>query len=369
MIRVYKEFLEQCLMILLYQRHSHGLRMDQIVQYVSRSTWPDEIRTVVKASTFLGYTAPDSLDDLIKTTVDQLLAINVERKSGEDGNLINAIVRILQLPFSRNMIGSGNTLKALRTALLLPEEMGGLVRRLEARELTCVGCSRPLRQEEMVTISQDGQGVMLMCHACMRPTVMACDHEGCTGHAGLDKKYRAMHKKTVDCGGHAVDAETGEIQQGVAPAEVRPGAVGVRLTQAARRVTFRERAGGNGIAAGLQIPDAYMGLVMPQGYGEAVTIQAPPPPDPNEYRVRIRPTFYDEDGTVLPARPTPRERERMEAQQRAIEQTQIFWRNAINPFDQHIVNDTPANTVQWNNVTVDQAPIVTGTNNEEEGEE
>ena len=206
MLRFYKEFMEECLMVLLYLKHRDGVSMDDITRWVARASWPDELKAIVRASPYTSYTPPDSIDDMITTIKDQLKVINEERGSGEDGNLINAIIRILQLPFARNAI-NGEQLKALRTALLLPEELGGLTTRLEARELTCGQCSRPLRNEEMVTISRDRQGVVLLCHACQRPTVMACDHGGCQGHVGLDKKYRAMHKKRVDCGEHAEGGE------------------------------------------------------------------------------------------------------------------------------------------------------------------
>ena len=206
MLRFYKEFMEECLMVLLYIKYRNDVSMDNITRWVARASWPDELKAIVRASPYTSYTPPDSIDDMIGTIKDQLKAINEERGSGEDGNLINAIIRILQLPFARNAI-NGEQLKALRTALLLPEELGGLTARLEARELTCGQCSRPLRNEEMVTISRDRQGVVLLCHACMRPSVMACDHGGCQGHVGLDKKYRAMHKKRVDCGEHAEGGE------------------------------------------------------------------------------------------------------------------------------------------------------------------
>src|SRR3990167_1152252 len=208
MLRFYKEFMENCLLALLYVERSVGIEMDDITQWAVKRTWHQEMKSIIKSR---AYSRSDmNLKTMIATLTEKLGKLKEERETGQDGNLINAIVRTLQLPFPRNVM-TGDTLKALRTALLLPEEIGGLIQRLEARELRCGGCSRKLKSEEMVTIAEDRQGVILMCHACMRPSNIACDHAECQEHVLMDKKYRALHKKNVVCVTHK---EMKEMKEG-----------------------------------------------------------------------------------------------------------------------------------------------------------
>lgn len=214
MLRFYKDFMENCLMVLLYLDRSAGIDLNDVNQWAMKRSWSPEVKGIIKSRMYgLGGSDGTTLQTMITTLTDKLSKLKEERESGQDGNLINAIVRTLQLPFPRNVM-SGETLKALRTALLLPEEIGGLTQRLEARELRCGGCSRKLRNEEMVTLMEDRQGGVLMCHTCVRPSYVMCDHEDCYEHVQLDKKYRALHKKKVSCLTHK-ELKEGEVRERV----------------------------------------------------------------------------------------------------------------------------------------------------------
>ena len=117
----------------------------------------------------------------------------------QDKALLDKIIEILKNAGARNVI-SGNTLKALRYALLLPEETAGLVERLRRKEMSCSGCGHPFMDGEVVTFrAQDPPG--FVCASCYLPTVISCTYPGCEAHVALPPAFRKNAEKAV-CPAH-----------------------------------------------------------------------------------------------------------------------------------------------------------------------
>lgn len=105
-------------------------------------------------------------DDIIHTVLSQF------KKDPNDTELIDTVVKTLQLPFAGNRFGM-STLRALRDAILRPDELAEF--RKQTHNITCSYCSKEFRNHEYVSTEIDNQGLIkLVCFTCMPSSYVPC---------------------------------------------------------------------------------------------------------------------------------------------------------------------------------------------------
>lgn len=111
------------------------------------------------------------LVDLVATQINQ--SSSQARGDRREGDLIDTIVNILGLNYSGSRVG-GDTLRELRRAILLPEEIAKFTAKARATELFCGMCGRQLDNMESVTVYRDGGSAAVACINCLYPERIAC---------------------------------------------------------------------------------------------------------------------------------------------------------------------------------------------------
>ena len=186
MLRFYRQFMEQILMVLIYARDMKGDNFNGIHDYL-RERWRNEDRTrnqwhepqIIRTLSLIHENdqMEHSLTGLINELHQQLRQTYGISRGPQDKDLIDAIVRSIQLPYARNRL-SGEVLDRLKQALLLPSEVVGLKERLQREELICPGCDHKFLEGEIGTISigRNSRTVSLQCTNCAAPNLMACSN-------------------------------------------------------------------------------------------------------------------------------------------------------------------------------------------------
>jgi hypothetical protein len=185
MHRVYKDFLRRCLLVLLHYRDL-GYGVKQADSYandywrkrsVSGKGTPESRAKIQKLLNFLDGGADYSyqtqnIDEMIDQIADQLETCE---EAVNDRDLIDTMVRILQLPYARSIL-SGNTLQMLRAAILLPDELIALKSQLK-ENMSCIGCGHKLLHGEMAIYSHQGEGSNhgFLCSRCQKPSFVASE--------------------------------------------------------------------------------------------------------------------------------------------------------------------------------------------------
>src|ERR1700680_853270 len=125
MLRFYRVFMEQVLMALIYARElegSSGRSFDNVREYCSRwrtfnpGQYPNQTQAAsdVMRVIFDSNDMEKNLTEIIDDLIEQVRASHMLKGgSSSDKDLIDTMVRILQLPYSRNRL-SGDSLEALR---------------------------------------------------------------------------------------------------------------------------------------------------------------------------------------------------------------------------------------------------------------
>lgn len=235
MLRFYRDFIERLVMILVYMKQN-GREIPQIAKGVNLDRIEDRTTQVYVNRAVEQVVAPDypnypkaTLSDTIKALTDSL--DDLEKGKPKDGDLIDLIVKALQLPYSRGAF-TARMLADLRKVLLLPSEMAGLGG-LKQREMQCVGCSHQFVKDEMATFHTVDQEVNIgfWCTNCMRPKQVAC--RVCGESLKLTKTVgRALTKTRFECDKHSnpvkeIDKQVvQQVVQNVQTGQDVPGIVG-----------------------------------------------------------------------------------------------------------------------------------------------
>jgi hypothetical protein len=148
-------------------------------------------------------------DELSGTTLDELIdvlasAVRDHRHGVKgDANLVDAIVDVIQLPFSRNIL-AGRNMQDLRRAVLVPSEAVGLADRLKKKETQCASCGHIFQHRELVVPASDSASQVLYCFRCLEPDYVSCQHSGCNNVVPVGKVYvrKNASKGGADCGYH-----------------------------------------------------------------------------------------------------------------------------------------------------------------------
>lgn len=195
MLRFYTPLIEKVLCVLL-QAQDAGLEVDSAQRYVGKSSRLNCSKNLTyHLQRSRNLKSEDvSLRQLVDTLGEAVMAAN---RDGSDVDLIDTIVRVLQLPYSKNVL-SGGTLELLRSAILLPKEVASLKTRLDKGELSCFHCGKDLVSGELTVLTTDGRrGNGILCLRCAGSSILIpC--QGCDHHMGLMAKiYKFL--KGAEC--------------------------------------------------------------------------------------------------------------------------------------------------------------------------
>lgn len=191
MLKLYRPHAELLLLLAAYTRARGSLSLSDVINVAGNIHHSNAAHGAVLVNARRGAKNPPSgehwLDQALTTLYDGLA---LEQNGRGDADLIDQIVRALQLPYARNIL-SGESMRRLRTAILLPSEQAGLLNRLRQREMSCAHCGIALHDHESVTVIADpsSNGQTLLCHRCAAPTSVPC--ASCEQVALLSSK--AMH--------------------------------------------------------------------------------------------------------------------------------------------------------------------------------
>lgn len=190
MLKMYRPTAEQLLLLAIYHQEHTGYGLEQVSERIRHKTFKtapemQAFNLARKSAKLVGTTK--EVENWPQNLIDSLLKGLVDDDSKRaDVDLIDQMVRALQLPHCRNVL-SGESMRRLRSAILLPSEMAGLNGRLAAREMSCSQCSLPLHDRESVTILRTGEGTQtLVCHRCVAPSQVPC--ASCEETAALSSK-------------------------------------------------------------------------------------------------------------------------------------------------------------------------------------
>ena len=171
--------------------------------------------------------------------LNMLIALLTEQISkadnpNSDHSVIDEILRILQSPYGRNQF-SGETIKLLRRAVLMPDEIVALRAQLEKVEGKCAGCGREFRSGEVTTyVAQEGNRNLervFFCLACHPPDYVRC--QKCGDFHGLSRSLRENLRKSPKCPGprpglpNAIPGPAPVNVHQAAPRAAAPSGVGI----------------------------------------------------------------------------------------------------------------------------------------------
>lgn len=177
-------------------------------------------------------TAPNySFTNLIEYIEQAINEQEIMPGSEKTGMLVDMIADILQGAFGRNGL-AGNTLEALRKAVLRPEELVALKDAMLKHELACNRCGAAFTNTQLVIyMSGNGEDRQLkqpymLCSRCAAPTAASCAN---CGKAVLLSKKDSTFLRKVLCPAHdgktapevVVATETAAFNQDVVLNELR----------------------------------------------------------------------------------------------------------------------------------------------------
>jgi hypothetical protein len=156
---------------------------------------PDESRQAFERA-LMGQRGP-SIDDLARYLTDQLYT----EEPLDEGNLVDIIADIIQTDHGRSVL-SGDGLRALRDAILLPSERARFLSELRS-SLCCTGCGRKFSQWEMATITGSGAETSIQCVRCAKPQVVACGTRKCSKVVAITQTFLRWLNKNSPCEEHS----------------------------------------------------------------------------------------------------------------------------------------------------------------------
>lgn len=195
MLKFYRSQGEQLLLALSYLQYRDVNLLDLVeaIRYVTPKSAAekallDSARKSVRdmSSTQVTYWHGPLLKHVNRALLD-------EQHGRGESDLVDQIVRALQLPWGRNVL-SGQSMQRLRAAVLLPSEQAGLLARLRAKEMSCTTCGAPFHDHESVTMRVYSDGTQgIECHRCVPPVHIPCVSCGETVELS-DKAMKAMSR-------------------------------------------------------------------------------------------------------------------------------------------------------------------------------
>ena len=205
MIKVYKLWLQQFYLLLLWYEMNYGDGTGQgtgerlhrqMMDLFYKGSSAGTQRLPKYQSMAYEILSRTGQVDMQKILPDVLAVLNNDLRNSADGegDLINVIVDNLRLPYARNYL-SGSNLERLRAQLLLPQERSEFKRVTQKREMSCTQCGHEFLMGELSTYTDDG----FVCSNCFTPSMMAC--RSCTDDsAPIPDKLREGLRKVGDCG-------------------------------------------------------------------------------------------------------------------------------------------------------------------------
>lgn len=187
MLKLYRPHAEQLLLAATYLRYRRPDTLEDVLGNLRNQIVNGANNQTILNNARKGFHAPPQGEHWLDSALKQLFqGLSDDGNGRGESDLVDQIVRAIQLPFSRNVM-SGEAMRRLRAAILLPSEQAGLTQRLRQREMSCGQCGIALHDRESVTITVDGGGTQsIACHRCIAPTSVPC--ASCTEVAALSSK-------------------------------------------------------------------------------------------------------------------------------------------------------------------------------------
>lgn len=202
-IKLYHKVVQACALSLAYA-NSKGVGTPRDLNRVATflADWeftPDEIHVICNSR--LGEESL-SQKDIMKELAKQLMGFSLLNgrpvvDGGSDLELLDELVRVIGLPFSKNIL-SGRTLSSMRQMMLTPGEYRKLITTLREREMTCPSCGRKFEPGEAVNFQpgphpNGSDGAFVVCFNCEAPSVIPTK-DG-QGTLDIDRKFiRSLQK-------------------------------------------------------------------------------------------------------------------------------------------------------------------------------
>jgi hypothetical protein len=207
MIRMYNNIAEQLLVALVYLRYRLGRNSSAAFNELSPfasdvvngrlrdvELGPEVQQSLVRTldRNPLDTTFTDIIDQLVKQLNEGAGPVKTH-----DKDLIETVVRLLQLDYVKNKLSSEN-IGRLRAAILLPSELATLRTHLN-NEMTC-SCGHKFQHGEMASILGNGPdgGAKVTCINCYRPEWIACAN----GKHSVEAPkgfYKVLAKRSQEC--------------------------------------------------------------------------------------------------------------------------------------------------------------------------
>lgn len=248
MIRMYANTAEQILIALAYVRERIGgnnQRVGVLRDWASHATQGRIVPAVEPEiqRTFNRILERNALDETLNDLIIQLGAqLDAEASPiSHDKDLIDTIVRTLQLSYTKNRLSNEN-LQLLRTAILLPAEQAALRSHIQ-NEMSCTGCGHKFCHGEMGSfLNESGGGAKVVCTNCYNPEWIACTENvkhSTTAPSGMRKMFHKHSSKCEVCAEEKREGEAGGAAIGSGGADVaRIRAISI---DDARRVAFGQQ--------------------------------------------------------------------------------------------------------------------------------
>lgn len=200
MVRVFRELVEFNILAFSILK-DNGYTTSNIIQRFKNGTCPETGSDDDRRKAYAVYRALGESGFSYHATLPSLIdemheLVKNPKGSNMDGMVIDEVVELLGLSFARNQI-SNKVIKRLRRMLLFPEEIATIQARVEQAETHCAGCNREIIDQEMVTLSRDGENVQLYCIICVPPSYVPC--RGCQGVSDTPKSVYQNLKKVTTC--------------------------------------------------------------------------------------------------------------------------------------------------------------------------
>lgn len=187
MLKLYRNTAETLLLLAAYSRARGNPSMEDVLGTTRNIVCSTKADSLVLATARKSIKFPDAGSHWLDATLKTLYAGLADEQNGTgEADLVDQIVRACQLPYTRNVL-SGESMRRLRAAILLPSEQAGLSQRLRQREMSCSQCGIALHDRESVTLVVTGDGQQaIACHRCVAPTSVPC--ASCEQVASLSTK-------------------------------------------------------------------------------------------------------------------------------------------------------------------------------------
>lgn len=199
MYRFNRQFVRELLLTLTWMRDK-GVGQQELRDYcVGLLPENEDNNTPLQYRISQALTDPEvDYDEMIDSVLNQLGG-----SPQKSSLLIDKLADVIMNTYGNSILGVGN-LGYLRNAILNPDEIDGLVERLNRKEMFCLKCSKQFEDYEAITFlsrSQLNGSTMagFYCFRCAQPNLLPCGTPKCNHKIPLMKKIQNLLSRNGTC--------------------------------------------------------------------------------------------------------------------------------------------------------------------------